>query len=49
MIFEENSGLTAVESVDSIIETVKLAVKRLKGRAAQARNKAKRTKDETNV
>jgi len=39
ILFEENSGLTAVESVDSIIETIKLAEKRLKGRSAQAKHR----------
>ena len=40
VIFEENSGLTAFESVDSIDETIALAEKRLKQRAAQARYRA---------
>jgi hypothetical protein len=44
MVFEENSGLTAIESVDSIIETVDLADKRIKGRAATARSRAKKEK-----
>ncbi len=35
VIFEENSGLTAVESVDSIIETVELAAEHLKGELPQ--------------
>lgn len=47
MVFEENSGLTAIESVDSIIETVDLADKRIKGRAATTRSRAK--KDKTKV
>ena len=34
--FEENSGLAAVESVDSIIETVRLAERRLKSRVSRA-------------
>lgn len=41
ILFEENSGLTSVESVDAIRETVELATKRLKGRAAQERYRAK--------
>lgn len=45
VIFEENSGLTAIEPVDAIIETVDLAIKRLKGRAAQAKQKAKKSTD----
>jgi len=40
--FEENSGLTAVEPVEAILETVVLAEKRLKGRRAQAKFQAKR-------
>lgn len=40
--FEENSGLAIVEPVDAIIETVKLAEKRIKSRAAYAKRKAKR-------
>lgn len=40
--FEENSGLTAVEPVDAILETVALAEKRIKGRQAQAKFKAKK-------
>lgn len=47
ILFEENSGLTAVESVDSIIETVDLAANRIKGRFAQAKIRAnKRIKKE---
>jgi hypothetical protein len=42
IMFEENSGLAAVEGVDAIIETVKLANKRLKARIAQAKHKAKK-------
>lgn len=42
VVFEENSGLTAVESVDAILETVMLAEKRLKGRVAQARFKQRK-------
>ena len=42
ILFEENSGLAAVESVDSIIETIELAASRIKGRAAQARIRAKK-------
>jgi hypothetical protein len=37
VIFEENSGLAAVESVDSILETVAFAEKRMKSRNAQAK------------
>jgi hypothetical protein len=40
--FEENSGLTAVEPMDAIAETVALAEKRLKGRHAQAKFQAKK-------
>lgn len=40
--FEENSGLTAVEPMDTIIETVALAEKRLQGRKAQAKYKSKK-------
>jgi hypothetical protein len=40
--FEENSGLTAVEPMDAIAETVALAEKRLKGRHAQAKYQAKK-------
>lgn len=40
--FEENSGLTAVEPMDAILETVALAEKRLEGRRAQAKYKARR-------
>jgi hypothetical protein len=43
IVFEENSGLTAVEPVDAILQTVKLAEKRLKGRIAHARHRAKKT------
>lgn len=42
IIFEENSGLAAVESVDSILETVALAERRLKSRAAQQKHKARK-------
>ena len=49
IIFEENSGLAVVESVDSIMETVELANKRLKGRAAQAKHKSKKLKGETDT
>ena len=49
--FEENSGLSAVEPLDAITETVALAERRLYGRLAQARYKAKKaaevTPDET--
>jgi trypsin-like peptidase len=40
--FEENSGLTAVEPMDAIVETVALAERRLKGRHAQAKFQAKK-------
>ena len=40
--FEENSGLAVVEPVDAIIETIKLAEKRIKSRTAYAKRKAKR-------
>jgi S1-C subfamily serine protease len=42
IIFEENSGLTAVESVDSIMETIRLAERRLKGRTAAAKHRQKK-------
>lgn len=42
IVFEENSGLTAVEPAETIFETVKLAEKRLKSRVAQAKHKAKK-------
>lgn len=42
IMFEENSGLASVESVDSILETVMLAERRLKSRVAQARHKARK-------
>jgi len=41
IVFEENSGLTAVEPVDHIRATIELAMKRAKNRLAQARWKAK--------
>lgn len=40
--FEENSGLTAIEPTEAILETVALAVKRLKNRSVQAKFQAKR-------
>lgn len=43
IMFEENSGLTAVEPVDHIEAAISLAKKRLKNRIAQARWKAKRS------
>lgn len=49
IIFEENSGLTAVEGAQAVIETVKLAEKRLKGRQAQARFQAKKTAEQQNA
>jgi len=42
IMFEENSGLAAVEPVDAILETVALAEKRLKSRVAQAKHQAKK-------
>ena len=42
IVFEENSGLTAVEPVDHIIRTIDLAMKRMKNRLAQAKWKAKK-------
>ena len=42
IIFEENSGLAAVEPADHILTTVELAMKRMKSRLAQAKWKAKR-------
>jgi hypothetical protein len=41
IVFEENSGLTAVEPVDHILKTVELAMKRMKNRVAQARWRSK--------
>jgi hypothetical protein len=40
--FEENSGLSAVEPAEAILETVAEAEKRLKGRHAQAKFQAKK-------
>lgn len=42
IVFEENSGLTSVEGAQAVLETVALAEKRLKGRQAQTRFKAKK-------
>jgi hypothetical protein len=42
MMFEENSGLTAVESADAIAHTVKLAARRLKIRRTVATWRARR-------
>jgi hypothetical protein len=42
IMFEENSGLAAVDPIDAILETVAIADKRLKSRIAQAKHKAKR-------
>jgi|GEM_PF-175465 len=42
IVFEENTGLAIVESVDSILETIELAEKRLKGRIAQVKSKEKK-------
>ena len=39
IIFEENSGLTAVESVDSIEQTIRIAIKRLNKRMAKTKQK----------
>ena len=47
IVFEENSGLTAVEPVDHILETIELAMTRAKNRLAQARWKAKQQTDTT--
>jgi S1-C subfamily serine protease len=41
IVFEENSGLSAVEPVDHILKTVELAMDRMKNRLAQARWRAK--------
>jgi len=38
IIFEENSGLAVVESVDSIIETVDIAARRIKRRVARKKS-----------
>ncbi len=43
IIFEENSGLASVEPVDHILETVELARRRMRGRNAWARWKARKT------
>jgi len=43
--FEENSGLSAVEPLDAIVETVALAEKRLYRRIAQAKHKAKKASE----
>jgi len=42
IIFEENSGLAAVEGAQSVIETVELAEKRFKGRQSQAKYRAQK-------
>ena len=42
VVFEENSGLAAVEPVDHITTTVELALKRLKNRMAYSKWKAKK-------
>jgi hypothetical protein len=42
IIFEENSGLSVVEGVDAILETIKLANRRFQARAAQVRHQAKK-------
>lgn len=42
VVFEENSGLTAVEPYDAIRETVELATRRLSTRLARAKYRAKR-------
>jgi len=46
IIFEENSGLTLMESVDSIIETIKLAEKRIEGRIAVRKSRMKKATPE---
>lgn len=43
IMFEENSGLAAVEPADAILETVHLAERRLKSRVAQAQHRARKT------
>lgn len=43
IMFEENSGLAAVESSDAIVHTVALAERRFKNRISQAKHKAKKT------
>lgn len=40
IMFMENSGLAVVESVDSIIETVDLGLKRIKSRISQAKKRS---------
>lgn len=42
--FEENSGLTAIDPVDAIIETIELAKKRLEGRTAQVKYRTRKTR-----
>jgi hypothetical protein len=42
IMFEENSGLAAVEGVDAILDTVKLANKRIKARVAQYKYRIKK-------
>jgi hypothetical protein len=42
IMFEENSGLAAVEGVDAILETIDLANRRLKARAATSRHRARK-------
>lgn len=41
IVFEENSGLTAVEGVDAILQTIKLAKRRIRARVATARYRAR--------
>jgi hypothetical protein len=43
IVFEENSGLAAVEPADAIVLTTLLAEKRFRSRIAQAKHKAKKT------
>ena len=49
VIFEENTGLTAIESVSSIMETIALAEKRIKGRIAQTKNRQKKKEMSTKI
>jgi hypothetical protein len=42
ILFQENSGLAVVESVDSIVETVDLASKRIKSRISRAKRHSKK-------
>lgn len=49
IVFEENSGLTLVESVDSIMETIELAEKRIEGRIAQAKSRIRKKEEQKQV